>query len=574
MESEGYEISRMKKPVYILGVTYFGNHESAAALLRDGVLVAAAEEERFTRVKFDRSFPTHSIEFCLDQAGISIENINHVGFFWKPWRGIGKRIAYAIRGLPGSLSRGSRGGRILFDLLSAERVLRRETGYSGPFHHIEHHLTHAASVFFSSPHEKAAVLSIDGTGETATCWIGTGNGNSLTPHRTTAWPHSLGHVYATVTQYLGFRAFEDEYKVMGLAAYGTPDYLHEFRKIIVVEDGALNIDLRYLSYQYFAEHWYSDRWVKTFGPPRSPNHPIDQRHKSIAASIQARLEEVLIELASYAVRTSGHDTLCLSGGVALNAVAVGALARSGICSHVYTNPVSGDSGTSLGAALHIHHAILGNASQHPLTHAYWGPTYSDNEIEDALKKHNLAYERLHSPAHRAAELLAAGDVIGWFQGRAEYGQRALGNRSILADPRRKEIKEKLNVTIKHRESFRPFAPSVLTKYQSDYFEWSRSCPFMTEVHAVRATKQAEIAAVVHADGTARLQTVEGDTNPLFAQLISEFHVRTGTPLILNTSFNVAGEPIVNSPDDAIITFQNAELDALVIGNFLVLRKNA
>jgi carbamoyltransferase len=558
------------KPEYILGLSYHGNHESAAALLKDGELIAAAEEERFSRVKYDRSFPTRAIAFCLKEAGITADDLEHVGFFWQPWRGIGRRIGYALAGLPYSLSRGSRNAGVLFDLLSAQRIFRSATGYRGAFHFIEHHLTHAASVFYSSGFDEAAILTLDGTGEEASCWIGDGNGTTLTRFQHTLWPHSLGHLYATATQYLGFKKFADEYKVMGLAAYGAPRYLDMFRNIITVSpEGTFAIDLHYVDYQYFKERWYSDLWLRTFGPARSPGEELEERHKDIAASLQARLEEVVTELAAYALRRSGKKRLCLSGGVALNAVAVGALAESGVADAVYTNPVSGDAGCALGAAYFMHHCLLAHTARHPLPHAFWGEAFSDDEIEAILTKEHVSYEKLTDPAGTAAQLLANGHIIGWFQGRAEYGQRALGHRSILADPRHAATKEKINALVKHRESFRPFAPAILAEFQQEYFDWGAPVPFMTEVHPVREAQQERIPAVVHVDGTARLQTVQKETNPLFWELISHFHELTGVPVVLNTSFNMAGEPMVNSPEDALRTFQNSTLDALCIGHFLL-----
>lgn len=556
------------KPLAILGLSYFGNHESAAALLTDGKLIAAAEEERFTRKKYDRSFPSQSISFCLKQGGINIKEVNHVGFFWQPWRGFGKKLIYALKGLPYSFFRGAKNAGILYDLISAEKIFRNQTGYTGNFHFIEHHLAHASSVFFSSGLQKSAILSVDGSGESITCWMGRGEANRLTNLKTVKWPHSLGHLYSTLTQYLGFKVFEDEYKVMGLSSYGAPEYLDEFRKIIKIRnDKTYEIDLSYTDYQLFKKRWYSEKWIRKFGSPRQQNEPINKRHQNIAASLQVRLEEVLKDLAAYLIDATGSDSLCLSGGVALNSLAVGKLSEMKIAK-IYTNPVSGDAGCALGAAYFINNVILNNNNQ-PLKHAFWGPEYQDEEIEKILVKRGVKYEKLENPSQKAAELLAQGKIIGWFQGRAEHGQRALGNRSILADPRNKSIKDIINMKIKHREPFRPFAPSILEEFQSEYFDYSSPVPFMTEVHFVKQEKQKLIPAVVHVDGTARLQTVNKSIQPLFWNLIYEFYKLTNIPVVLNTSFNTKGEPIVNSPHDAIDTFYKSGLDDLIIGKFLV-----
>lgn len=563
----------MDKPLYILGLTHSGHHDSAATLLKDGVLVAAVEENRFSRKKGDRSFPIDSINYCLKEAGITIHEIDHVGFFWQPWRGLFTRAQYAIRGLPQSLGRGGTNARILRDLFSARHTLNTKTGYRGDFHFLEHHITHAASTFFTSPYEHAAILSIDGSGESDTTWIGEGHRTALSHHVSSSWPHSLGHLYATATQFLGFSIFEDEYKVMGLAAYGKPTHLHVFRDIMRVEDGRLRIDLRYVAYHHLHTAWYSSTWIDAFGEPRRRHEPITEHHKNIAASLQARTEEILLELARYARDRSGATELCLSGGVALNAVALGKLAESGIFEKVFTNPVSGDSGCALGSALYIHHVLLKNAKKHTMHHAAWGPSFTNDEIEHALVAERIPYERVANPTETAADLISKGLVIGWFQGRAEYGERALGNRSILADPRTREIRDRINALVKHREAFRPFAPSILAEYQHDYFDWHTPSPFMTEVHSVRPEKRSLVPAVIHEDGSARLQTVTQNVLPLYYELIHAFFVRTGIPLILNTSFNESGEPIVGTPRDAVRTFLRCHLDALVIGTFLVLRRN-
>jgi len=460
---------------------------------------------------------------------------------------------------------------VLHDLLFAKRIFAQKTGYRGPFHFINHHATHAASVYFTSGFERSALITIDGTGERKSCTIGKAEGNTFTRYKTTLWPHSLGHVYAAATQHLGFKILEDEYKVMGLSAYGKPEYLDEFRKIIKSKLGSFEIDLRYTDYHYFKERWYSNKWVERFGPARLPHEPINQHHKNIASSLQVRLQEVLFDLASYATKQSGPLPLCIAGGVALNSLAMGKLAEQHIAKEIFVNPVSSDAGCALGAAFYIHHVLLNNGSPERLKHAYWGIEYSYQEIEEALTQAKVSYELLDNPSKTAAHLISEGHIIGWFQGRAEFGPRALGNRSILADPRNAKIKDSINAKIKHRESFRPFAPAILEEFQAEYFDSHTPVPFMTEVHVIKKEVQSKVPAVVHVDGTARLQTVNRQTNPLFWDVIDEFYTITGIPLVLNTSFNASGEPIVNSPHDAIKTFLKTNLDYLIIGKYLIKR---
>lgn len=560
---------------YILGLVYAGQHDASAALLKDGRLVAYAEEERFSRLKFDRSFPTRAIGHCLDTAGISVHDVAAVGYFIQPWRGIAKRMCYALAGLPDSLRRGSHNSRILAGLLSAERVFRKETGYAGPFHQLDHHLTHAAAAFFSSPFEQSAILSVDGTGETETCFLGSARDCTITRHAAVAWPHSLGHMYAAATEFLGFKSFSDEYKVMGLAPYGKPAYLDVFRDMIrPAADGLFTVDLSFAGYPYNRWEYYSAKWLSVFGPPRKPEDPILDRHRDIAASLQARTEEVMFDLCNRLKELTGEKYLCLTGGVALNSVAVGKLIRSGLFSDIYTTPVSADAGCAMGAALYIHHIIRKNARKYPLPHAYWGSGWTDSEVRAAITASGLAFETVPDPAKTAAALIRDGHIVGWFQGRSEAGQRALGNRSILADPRDDSMKARINARVKYREPFRPFAPSLLESHMPEYFGIRRSVPFMTEVHPILPEKRSVVPAVTHVDGTGRPQTVTERSNPLYYKLIREFRRLTGIPMVLNTSFNVRGEPIVDSPRDAIRTFVNCGLDDLVMHSYWIRKSPA
>jgi carbamoyltransferase len=349
----------IKETGYILGLAYFGNHEASAALLKNGKLIAMAEEATFTSIRSDRTFPMQAIAHCLAEANITIHHIDQVGFFWQPWRGVITRISYALKGLPHSLSRGAKNTGVLFDLLRAERVFRRKTGYRGSFEYLEHPLCHAASTFFTSGFERAAILSVDGTGEVDSCWLGAFDGKELIKYRSTRWPHSLGHFYATATDYLGFTRFADERLVMELSTQGSPILLKAFRNIMTVTDkGEFRLDLNYTRYQYFHERWYSDLWVRNFGPARKPDEPIQEHHKNIAASIQTRLEEILLELATYAIKKSGFTSLCIAGGVAQNSLAIEALKQSGITEHIHVPSLPGDAGTALGAAYLIYHRTL------------------------------------------------------------------------------------------------------------------------------------------------------------------------------------------------------------------------
>lgn len=559
----------MKRGVYVLGLTFFGLHDSCAVLLKDGKVIAASEEERFSRIKFDRSFPKQSIKWCLKKANISIKDVSYAGYFWQPWKGIYNRLYYYSQSFPVFLKDTKRSSALL-DQFKAKYVFEKETGFTGKFYFLNHHITHAASAFYASGFEKSAILSIDGTGEQVSCWLGYGENGKIIQHKTIKWPHSIGQLYRTTTQYLGFNIFSDEYKVMGLAPYGKTKYLDKFKKIAKLKpQGNFEIDLSYIQYHHGKEIMFSDKWIKMFGPARKKGEHIEERHKHIAASLQARTEQSIEHLAKYLVQTSGYDSLCLAGGVALNSVAIGRLSRAGLVRRIYTSPVSGDAGCAFGAAYYIYHHILGNPSAGPLPHPYWGKSFTNEEIKKTIIKNGLQYTFLKKPEKKAAQLIANGHVIGWFQGQAEIGQRALGNRSILADPRDRKMKDRVNKLIKYREPFRPFAPAILEEKQFDYFDYKEPVPYMTEVHPVRKNMRSKIPSVVHVDGSGRIQTVMKNTNPKFWNVIKHFYKLTGVPVVLNTSFNVQGEPIVNSPQDAIKTFLGSGLDDLFLENYWI-----
>jgi len=565
------------RDVYLLGVCC-NIHESSAALVKDGVLVAAAEEERFTRLKHDHRFPEHAIAYCLREAGISMADVGYAGFYWQPWKGLTKRLWWLLRYFPASLKM-FRGGKqwrgsvgTLAQHLSVPLRLRR-LGFRGSFSFVDHHLAHAASAFLVSPYESAAVLTFDLCGEDCTTLIARGRGNRLTPIRRFHLPDSLGLFYAALTQFLGYRVNYDEYKVMGLAPYGAPRFVDTFDRMVRVdEDGWLRNDNSWFAFHLGGETCYSPRFVEAFGAPCSGEDVVDRApYPDIAASGQDVLQRRVAELAAWARRATGEETVCLAGGVALNAVSNGRLRDQRIFSDVWVQPAASDSGTALGVAFHLWHRRFRQPRRFEMEHAYWGPSYSDEEMRRAAAEAGLRVERVEQVERAAARLLADGAVLGWFQGRMEWGPRALGNRSILADPRRAEMKDVINCKIKLREPYRPFAPSVLDDRAAEYFEPAQPSPFMTFVCGVRDDRKAAIPAVTHVDGTARIQTVSRAHNPRYWKLLTEFDALTGVPVLLNTSFNRRGEPIVCTPADAVRCFLGTELDYLVLGEAICSR---
>lgn len=576
----------------ILGINaYHGN--ASAAIVCDGRLVAAVEEERFNRVKYAAGFPAQAIRYCLKAAGLTLTDVDHVGVPRNPWARLGTKLFYAMR-MP-SFARER--AKVLVKFTGVPEALAQAfdtdpKSVRARFHRVEHHLAHLASAFFVSPFDRAAVLSADGLGDFASTMWGSGNGNRIQIDGSVAFPHSLGLYYTAVTQYLGFLKFGDEYKVMGLGAYGQPTRLEHFRKIVQT-NGNRNHGFR-LGLEFFTHHrrgpemtWsdsgktpelgamFSDEMSRLLGPPRSPEEPLEQRHRDLAATLQVRLEEVLFEILRKLHAQTGERAVCFAGGVAFNCVANGKIFDATPFEQVFVQPAAGDAGLAVGAAYHIYHQILGKPRSFVMKHAYWGPEYSKQEIRSAIETSGLTRggfqvtemdeEQL---ARLAAKHISEGKILGWFQGRAEWGPRALGNRSIVADPRRAEMKEVLNRRIKHREIFRPFAPSILEEATGDFFEKSYPSPFMTLAYSVRAEKRNVIPAPTHVDGTGRLQTVSRHTNTRYWSLINEFGNLTGVPVVLNTSFN-DNEPIVCRPEEAIDCFLRTQMDTLVVGDFLI-----
>ena len=572
--------------MYILGINaYHGG--ASACLIKDGELVAAVEEERFERVKYWAGFPVHAINYCLSEAGISVFDLEHIGISRDPNANILRKAKYAIRRGPSP--------QLLIDRLRNRRVVgnistvlcdilkinRRDLKAS--FHNVEHHRAHMASTFFVSPFENAAVLSVDGMGDfTSTMW-GTGSGNQFDVSGSIHFPHSIGILYTAVSQWLGFNHYGDEGKVMGLAPYGEPHYVDKLRRILRVQaDKTFEVDQSYLRYK--AEggtmSWtggqpkigrlYSDRFLKLFGEARIPNQTLTSYHMDIASSLQAITEEAEFALLEKLYKETGCDNLCMAGGVALNSVFNGKVLPNTDFNEIYIQPAASDAGTALGVCYYIYHQILGFPRTYNMSHAYTGPQFSNGDVESALNRHSLEYSTLDLPVlvKDTAKLIEKGNVIGWFQGRMEWGPRALGNRSIIADPRHSSTQDLLNSRIKNRESFRPFAPAVLEEHVGDYFDQSYPDPFMLKVYGVLPDKRDIIPAVTHVDGSGRLQTVTSDSSLPYYELINAFYERTGVPVLLNTSFN-ENEPIVCTPEEAIACFMRTKMDVLVIGNYMV-----
>jgi carbamoyltransferase len=577
----------------ILGINAY-HANASAALVIDGKLIAAVEEERFNRVKYAAGFPAQAIRYCLAAAGISLADVEHVAIPRDPWARLGTKLRYALRMPRFALDR----VRVIarFAGIKEELAAASETDpqkIRARFHRVEHHQAHLASTFFVSPFERAAVLSADGLGDFASSMWATGEGPRFRVHGAITFPHSLGLYYTALTQYLGFWKFGDEYKVMGLAAYGQPSYLEQFRRIVHA-DGPLSFRL---GLEFFRHHldgaemtWrdanetpvmsrlFSPRLEKLLGPARAAEEPLEQRHRDVAATMQAALEEVLFAHLQALCRRTAQRDLCLAGGVAFNCVANGKIFDRAPFERVYVQPAAGDAGLSVGAAFFVAHQVLGLPRSFVMESAQWGPEFTAADARRVVERRCDSDSQIHVSKLSEDALLAAtarhlaeGKVVGWFQGRAEWGPRALGNRSILADPRRPEMKDILNQRIKHRETFRPFAPSVLEEATAEYFEKSHPSPFMTFAYAVRPEKRNAIPAATHVDGTARLQTVNRRTHPLYWRLLKEFANLTGVPVLVNTSFN-ENEPIVCRPEEAIECFLRTKMDVLALGNFLVEKK--
>ncbi len=569
--------------MYILGLTTLG--DSAATLIKDGEIIAATEEERFSRTKHHFGFPYKSIQYCLDEAGITLKDVEHIGIGWKPWILRHKAIQALKSAFVSSQmfkARSKRGirnvGSGYLGMFGYPKLLRTHFGASDfKFHYLEHHQAHAASAFFVSPFENAAILTWDGTGEETTTLFCQGRGNKIKVLKRIKLPHSLGQFYSAVTNYLGFSMETgDEWKVMGLAAYGKPKYYDFFADKVLTTNGSgdFHYDIKVLDHHMARHYQFSETIVKELGPGRLKEEELTEHHWDIACSAQRVVEDTAIYLAKEIKEMTGEENLCMAGGVAFNSVMNGRIFHETPFKGFYVQPAAGDAGGSLGAALMIWHQKLGNPRKFVMNHSYWGPKFSNEECQEALNEAGLKYETLADEEllPRLAKMISEGAIIGWFNGRMEWGPRALGARSFIADPRRADMREILNHKVKLREWFRPLAPSMLEEKGNEVFGKEHHDPFMITVIEVADEYKSKIPAVVHVDGTARPQMVSKKTNPRYWNLINEFKKITGIPMLLNTSFNVQ-EPIVCTPSDAINTFRNANFDALVLENNLVLRNS-
>jgi carbamoyltransferase len=586
------------RPTHILGLSAF-YHDSAACLLRDGEIVAAAQEERFTRVKGDARLPLSAVAYCLSAGGIRIEDVDYVGFYDKPLLKFERILETYLGVAPRGVRQFLKAGPVwIKEKLFTDEHIHRGLGYKGPVLYSEHHESHAASAFFPSPFQEAAILTMDGVGEWATASIGVGRGNDIEILRELRWPDSLGLLYSAFTYYTGFKVNSGEYKVMGLAPYGEPKYVPAILNELMDlrEDGSFRLNQKYFNYTTGLE-MVNGAFSKLFGgPPREPETPLTQREMDLARSVQDVCEEVMLRMAHTAQRETGLKNLCLAGGVALNCVGNGRLLREGPFEQIWIQPAAGDAGGALGVAQLIWHRHLSGAREpsngkDSMKGAYLGPSFHADEIEGWLRAQGASYRKLEREdlLSEVAQLLASEKVIGWFDGRMEFGPRALGSRSILGDPRSPRMQAQMNLKIKFRESFRPFAPAVLEERVSDYFELDRESPYMLLVAQVKADRQipmseqdrakwgidqlnvvrSDIPAVTHVDYSARVQTVNRDTNPNYYDLLRKFERITGCGVLVNTSFNVRGEPIVCTPEDAYRCFMRTDIDHLVLWPFIL-----
>ncbi len=564
----------------IIGINH-EMHISSACLLEDGKIVAAAAEERFTREKLTRKFPLETIKYCLKEASITTGQVDYIATSWNPgiyftkfnpiYSGQRRHMVEQLYSIPDNLMQ-------LYVRPEVDYVFQEISGSFGKTktYYITHHRTHAANGFFLSPFSSAAILTADAQGEFESTTFCHGKDNKINFLKGINYPHSLGALYSTFTEYLGFMSNSDEWKVMALASYA--DSNNRFYKLLKEEvvrfqvDGGFELNLSYFKgFLHDQPSLYTERFVETFGSARERNEELQERHFEIAAALQKISEEAVVHLLNWLSQQTREKNLVLSGGFFMNSVFNGRVLELTPFDNLFVSSCPDDSGNCFGAAFYLYNHILGEERGTPMQHNYYGPQYTDSEIEETLKGYNLNYTYEENISKKAAKLISEGNIIGWFQGRMEFGQRALGNRSILADPRNGDMKDKVNRAVKFRESFRPFAPAVIKEKQEEYFEIGKGgdVPFMEKVYSVKPDKRNEIPAVVHVDGSGRIQTVTNELNPEFYSLIEEFKKITSIPIVLNTSFNLNGEPIVCSPGDAIKTFYTCGLDALVIGNYIV-----
>ena len=571
--------------MYILGISSF-SHESSCSLIKDGRILFVIVEERLNREKHTWKYPSNAIAQCLAQENITINDIDHITFFWAPSREIVGNLSHFLKFFPQSLNllRGSSGGGDLSFLNRVQAMNNIGKRIAKQFklvvvpdvHFIEHHLAHAASCFFVSPYTEAAILTIDGRGESTSTMMSLGQGNKITKLLEIKVPHSLGHLYAAVTDHLGFTPFYDEWKVMGMSAYGKDSLVNAFDKVLILlPDGTYRLNLDYLGFHtHGSAQWVSPLFIKTFGPRRAKSEEYKQCHFDLAYALQKTIERAGVHLANGIYARTKSESLCMTGGVVLNCLMNKRIVEETPFKHFFFQPIANDAGTSFGSALYYYHQELNKERGYVFDSPYLGIAFDDEQIEKALKAEGLKYSRSPNIAKDTAVLIAQGKIVGWYQGRMEAGPRALGHRSIVVDPTKAAMKDKLNARVKRREMFRPFAPSVLEERVNDYFIMPKGqiSPYMIMIGDVRPEKRAILPAVTHNDGTARVHTVSRKTAPEYWDLINEFGKISGVPVLLNTSFN-ENEPIVCTPQEAINCFMRTEFDALAIGNFLVI-KNA
>lgn len=577
--------------MYLLGLNAY-HADSSAAIFKDGVMIAATEEERFRRVKHWAGFPSMAVQFCLREAGITLAEVDHIAIGRDPMAKLQKKMMFLLKNPGGGWNavldrvKNARKVSSLEDELAALDINIYKSDLKKKIHQVEHHRAHLASAFFASPFEEAALLSIDGSGDFSTTMIGIGRGNQIEVLDSVDFPHSAGLFYTAFTQWLGFPHYGDEYKVMGLAPYGSPKYVDKLRDVIEFgKDGLFSLNMKYFRsakhgiVSYGEDHipkvapLFSEYMVEKFGPVRKKTEELTQFHKDMASSIQRITEELIFHILNHLQKRTGLKQVCIAGGVAQNSVANGKITRNTGFEQVYIPSAGHDAGISMGSALYVYNHVLKQPRAAAVWSAYTGSKFSNEEIEHYLQSRGIDYTRLSDEAlyDQVTDQLINSGVVGWFNGRAEFGPRALGGRSILADPRRNDAKDLLNAKIKRRESFRPFAPSILKEYVTEYFEVTDEVPFMEKVFPIREEKRSSLPAVTHADGTGRLQSVDKVVTPRYYNLIERFRQKTGVPVLLNTSFN-ENEPIVNSPEDALECYLRTNMDMLVLENCVITRK--
>ena len=565
--------------MYVLGISCY-YHDSGAALVKDGQLVAAAEEERFNRQKHYSDFPKLAIEYCLKEAGITIDDVDYIGFYEKPLVKFNRILETILARWPLTYWSWVRSMPVwLMSKLRIGRTIQEQLDTNKDIYYCQHHLAHAASAFLVSPFEEAAVITADGVGEWTTTGWGVGKGTEIEIQKEIRFPHSVGLLFSAITAYLGFRVNDAEWKVMGLAPYGKPTYVDQFHEVVDIrDDGSFRLNMKYFSHTHSTARMFNRRWEELFGQPqRSQETELNEFHEDIAHSGQKVVEEIMVKMATHVHRVTGQRNVCIAGGVGLNCVANWRILQESGFENIFIQPAAGDSGGALGTAFYLYNSVLKNPRVFQMKHSYWGPSFSDQEIEATLTANGLShkyFDREEDLLNTTAQMVDEGKVVGWFQGRLEFGPRALGSRSLVADARNPKMKDIINAKVKFREAFRPFAPSILKEHAHEYFEMpaGMDAPFMLLVPKVRPEMHVVLPAITHKDGTGRLQTVTEADNGRYYRLIKAFAERTGVPVVINTSFNVRGEPIVCTPQDAINTFVKTGIDVIVMGNHLVTEK--